>query len=314
MRLRSRGRWFDRKGHLRRNIIRIGIEVFAWIGLAILYYIGFSIFFDTPLEYQTKRSTRNLKREYVALNDRLDSLNVVLDNLSERDRNLFKILFEAEPYSFDTDSERTEEHQKLLDESNRSLGDEFFKRMNNYEKKLKELHRTNNRIVELLKTKGQAVNFIPSIQPIINKDLTLLTTSYGQRIQPFYKTLASHQGVDFALPEGSRIFATADGVVRDVNTKTSSGGIMVIIDHKNGYKTEYRHLSKSLVASGKEVKRGDIIALSGNTGLSLAPHLHYEVSHNGMRVDPIHYFFMELSPSDYHRITAIARSGMQSFD
>ena len=119
------------------------------------------------------------------------------------------------------------------------------------------------------------------------------------RIHPFYKTLQSHQGVDYTIPEGSRVFATADGVVRDVALRNSTQGQTVVIDHGNGYETSYGHLSKIHVRKGQSVRRGDIIALSGDTGLSLAPHLHYEVRLDGMRVDPIHYFFMELSP---HRI------------
>ena len=134
------------------------------------------------------------------------------------------------------------------------------------------------------------------------------------RIQPFFKTLASHQGVDYTVPEGTRVFATADGIVKDVSSYNTSSGQTIVIDHGNGYETSYGHLSKVNVRRGNQVRRGDIIALSGNTGLSLAPHLHYEVRYNGMRVDPIHYFFMELSPEQYRRIMQIAQSGMQSFD
>ena len=146
------------------------------------------------------------------------------------------------------------------------------------------------------------------------RDGTLLTASYSMRIHPFYKTLQSHQGVDYTIPEGSSVFATADGVVRDVATRNSTHGLTVVIDHGNGYETSYSHLSKTNVRRGQQVRRGDIIALSGDTGLSLSPHLHYEVRHNGMRVDPIHYFFMELSPTEYQRLIRIAQTGMQAFD
>ena len=140
-----------------------------------------------------------------------------------------------------------------------------------------------------------------------------LTASYGMRIHPFYRTLQSHQGVDYTVPEGSRVFATADGRVKEIATR-STAGRTIVIDHGNGYETSYSHLLAVNVRRGQEVRRGDIIGLSGNTGLSIAPHLHYEVRHNGMRVDPIHYFFMELSPVEYQRIIRIAQSGMQSFD
>ena len=115
------------------------------------------------------------------------------------------------------------------------------------------------------------------------------------------------------MPENSRVFATADGRVTDVS-RNSTSGITITIDHGNGYKTRYCHLNKALVRSGENITRGDIIALSGNTGLSLLPHLHYEVIHNGKPVDPLHYFFLELTPEEYRQLIRIARSGMQSFD
>ena len=142
----------------------------------------------------------------------------------------------------------------------------------------------------------------------------MLTASYGMRIHPFYKTLTSHQGVDYTVGEGSRVFATADGRVKSVVTQRTSSGNTLVIDHGNGYETVYSHLNKIYAKKGDRVKRGDIIAQSGNTGLSLAPHLHYEIRHNGMRVDPIHYFFMELDYKDYQKIIKIAQTGMQSFD
>lgn len=307
---------FGSKYHIRRKVSRLVVHFFVWVGMAMLYYLGFSIFFDTPVEYEMKRSTQMLAQQYKALNARYDSVSVVLDNLVERDRNLFRILFEAEPYDFDAQREgtRSANHEKLLDKSNRELGNEFFARAQKFEKRLQELRKTNIALEDRLRTLGNKVNNIPSIQPVINKDLTLLTASYGMRIQPFYKSLASHQGVDFTLPEDSRVFATADGTVREVNARNSAGGTTLMLDHGNGYKTEYRHLNKVNVRKGDRVRRGDIIALSGNTGLSLAPHLHYEIIHNDMRVDPVHYFFMELSPTEYQRMIEIARAGMQSFD
>ena len=182
------------------------------------------------------------------------------------------------------------------------------------ERSLAHLNESYQTLQQRIDSTGSGCDNIPAIQPVINKQLSLLTASYGMRIHPFYKTLQAHQGVDYTIPEGSRVFATADGRVSDVMRRNSTQGLTVVIDHGNGYTTSYSHLSKSNVTKGQQVRRGDIIALSGDTGLSLSPHLHYEVRHNGMRVDPIHYFFMELSPAEYQRIMRIAQSGMQSFD
>lgn len=300
----------------KQNIIRATIHFFVWAGVAVLYYIGFSVFFDTPVEYELKHSTDRLRREYTALVQRYDMLTTVMRNLSERDRNVFRILFESDPYDFDSEYERKQAatYENIFNRSSRRLKRELRERVAEMETRLDELNDTYLDLQARIDSAGSRCDNIPSIQPVINKQLTLLTASYGMRIHPFYKTLQPHQGVDYTLPEGSRVFATADGVVKDVAQRNSTSGRTVVIDHGNGYETTYAHLSKVNVVRGQRVRRGDIIALSGNTGLSLAPHLHYEVRHNGMRVDPIHYFFMELSPADYQRMIRIAQSGMQSFD
>ena len=308
--------WFDRRRHFRQNVIRVVIHLFGWIGIAVLFYIGFSFFFDTPLEYRMKESTSKLKSEYETLNQRYDSVEKVLGNVIERDRNVFKILFEAEPYDLDEqyESRHWVDYEKLLEKNNKELGNEFFSKSRTLEKRISSLKKSYEALEQKIAENRDGTDHIPAIQPVINKELTLLTASYGLRIHPFYKSLTSHQGVDYAIPEGSRVFATADGRIKDVVRRRSSSGLTVIIDHGNGYETEYRHLSKINVHKGQNVRRGDIIALSGNTGLSLAPHLHYEIRHKGMRVDPIHYFFMELSPAQYQKMIRIAQSGMQSFD
>lgn len=306
-----------RKRRARKQIIvRVTVGAFVWMGVAVLYYLALSIFFDTPVEYKLRHSTDRLRTEYEALSERYDSLNVVLDNVVERDRSVFRTLFESDPYDFDSEYEKkkAETYEDILNKSSRRLKRELRTRVLEMEQRLTRLNDTYLALQSCIDSAGNKCRNIPSIQPVINKQLTLLTASYGMRIHPFYKKLQSHQGVDYTIPEGSRVFATADGRVKDVASRNSTSGESVVIDHENGYETTYAHLGKVNVKRGQNVRRGDIIALSGNTGLSLAPHLHYEVRFNGMRVDPIHYFFMELSPADYQRMIRIAQSGMQSFD
>lgn len=305
-----------RRKRRRQNIIRGTVHLFVWIGMAVLYYFGFSIFFDTPLEYSLKHSTDKLRSEYETLESRYDSISEVIGNLAARDRNVFRILFESTPYDLDDEyaSKQAATYETIIDRPTRQLRRELRQRTDALERLLDKLAGSYEALQAAIDTQGSATDNIPAIQPVINKQLTLLTASYGMRIHPFYKTLHSHQGVDYTIPEGSRVFATADGTVRDVAQRHATQGQTVVIDHGNGYETSYSHLSKINVRKGQSVRRGDIIALSGDTGLSLSPHLHYEVRHNGMRVDPIHYFFMELTPTEYQRIMRIAQSGMQSFD
>ncbi len=305
-----------RRKRRKQRMISATVHLFVWFGVAVLYYIGFSIFFDTPFEHQLKHSTDRLRNEYNTLVQRYDTLASVLNNLSERDRNVFRILFESEPYDFDAELEERQAatYEKIVGRSTRQLKRELKEGVLEMEQRLSELGDSYLQLQARIDTVGRGCDRIPSIQPVINKQLTLLTASYGMRIHPFFKTLQAHQGVDYTIPEGSRVFATADGVVREVSTRSSTRGKTIVIDHGNGYETSYSHLSKIDVRKGQSVRRGDIIALSGDTGLSLAPHLHYEVRKDGMRVDPIHYFFMELTPSQYQRLMRLAQSGMQSFD
>ena len=302
--------------HTKKSKGRRALQALAWFGAAILYYIVFSLLFDTPAEYELRHSTDRLKSEYKTLLAEYDTLSMVVDNLVERDRNIFAIMFDSEPYDFDSEynNKRVELHESLLANSNREMSDMLEKLLNSLDAQMGALERSYSKLDEELQIVGSKRNNIPSIQPVTNHELTLLTAAYGTLMHPFYRTLQEHQGVDYAVPEGTRIFATADGVVKEIKGKNSTSGITVVIDHRNGYTTSYSHLQSVKVKRGRYVQRGDIIALSGNSGLSLAPHLHYEVRYNGMRVDPIHYFFMELTSDEYQRIMRIAQSGMQSFD
>ncbi len=304
-----------RRKRRRQRLIRFTVHLFVWIGGAALYYVGFSLFFDTPYEYAMRHETDALREEYPRLKQRYDSLMLVMENVAARDENVFQSLFEASPYDFDSENRlQSASYEEVVGRTSQQLRDELEQRVSELETRLGTLRKSYATLREGIAAQGSGCKNIPSIQPVINKQLTLLTASYGMRYHPFYKTLQSHQGVDYTLPEGSRVFATADGVVKEVMMRNSTSGMTVVIDHGNGYETSYHHLQKAHVRRGQSVRRGDIIALSGNTGLSLAPHLHYEVRHAGMRVDPIHYFFMELTPSEYQRLMHITQTGMQSFD
>ena len=304
------------KNGVKRGRKRRALHILAWFGAAVLYYAVFSLLFDTPAEYELRHSTDRLKEEYETLLAEYDSLSVVVDNVVERDRNIFAIMFDSEPYDFESEynNQRVELHESLLAKSNSEMSATLNHSLDELERKIADLEQSYTKLDEELNIIGSKRNNIPSIQPVTNHELTLLTAAYGTLMHPFYRTLQSHQGVDYAIPEGTRIFATADGIVKEIKGKNSTSGITVVIDHGNGYTTSYSHLQSVKVKRGRRVQRGDIIALSGNSGLSLAPHLHYEVRNNGTRVDPIHYFFMELTPSEYQRIMRIAQSGMQSFD
>ncbi len=303
------------RSRFRRTLLRVVVNALVFVGLGVLYYAVFSFFFDTPAEYRMKRQDDKLRHEYEALAGRLEEVESVLDNVSARDRNVFNMLFESEPIDPEISAgSGLAAMDMLMSMTNNELYDKYSLRLAEAERNTIRMEELYDELYRTMSSLGAEIDNIPAIQPIINNGLTLLTASFGMRIHPFYKGLTQHNGVDFTVPEGTRVFATADGRVKETIKRSSSSGLTVVIDHGNGYETHYNHLSSVNVNRGQRVRRGDIIALTGNTGLSLVPHLHYEVHSEGQPVDPVHYFFMELSPAEYRRMIRIAQSGMQSFD
>ncbi len=300
-----------------RTFTKITIQAIAWVGFAVAYYFVISLYFDTPYEYALKSRTNTTRQQYETMQSHYDSLEMVLDNIEERDRSIFNILFESTPKDKELEErmQQLARHESLLSKSQKELSAELNMRTEELSERCHSLIRSTSDLAVITDKNGtKSNNKIPSIQPISNPQLTLLTASYGIKINPFYRTAHHHNGIDYTIPEGTRVFATADGVVESTNLKSSTLGKSIVINHGNGYKTTYNHLSRIFIPSRRSVKRGEIIGLSGNTGLSLTPHLHYEISYNGEVVDPLNYFFMELTPDRYQQLIELSQTGMQSFD
>ena len=305
----------DRDSKKRRYTPYI-IKGLVWCSMIVSWYIVLSIGFDTPSEYNLRHSTDNLRMEYDRLSKQYDAIDEVLNNVVERDVNVFRKLFESNPYDLGAadERERYELYEELITLTTDELIERFGEDIAHSQKLVNDLQESYDKLHKALESNDLIYNNIPAIQPINNKDLTLLAAGKKPLINPFYHIEKEHHGIDYLIPEGQPVYATADGVIASIDNEESSHGKRVVIDHCNGYKTSYSHLSDIQTKKGNAVKRGDVIGHSGNSGLSFAPHLHYEVELNGLRVDPIHYFFMELSPEEYKRIKQIAISSMQSFD
>lgn len=299
----------------RRAIPRL-ISFLVWIAMIIMWWVIISLTIDMPMEYKLRHSTDGLRSEYLLMSERYDSLNNVLDNVVKRDENVFRKLFESNPYDLnaDLDMDRIKLYEQLVDMDNDELSEILDDYMQNAVKEESDLLSSYNDLIYNISTGVLSVDYVPAIQPVNNKQLTLLAAGKKPLINPFHRAMREHHGVDYLVPEGTPVFATADGVVKSLSEKNTSHGKAVTINHGNGYETSYSHLLDIRVKKGQNVKRGDIIALSGNSGLSFVPHLHYEVIYNDTRVDPVHYFFMELEPDEYQQIIRIALSSMQSFD
>ena len=298
------------------RILVFGVHLLLWVAIVSVFYVLLALFVDMPAEYELRHSTDELRTEYTKMSERYDELTEVMDNVVARDENVFRKLFESNPYdlTIDDDQERIALHESLMALDNDELLLELNNKVQSAESDKDALTRSYEDMVYAYETTSLSIDCIPAIQPVNNRQLTLLAAGKKPLINPFHRAMREHHGVDYLIPEGTAVFATADGIVQSLSEKNTTHGKAITIDHGNGYQTSYSHLLDIRVKKGDKVKRGDIIAMSGNSGLSFAPHLHYEVIFNGTRVDPVHYFFLELNAEEYQRIIRIALSSMQSFD
>lgn len=298
------------------RITPVVFRTLTWVGMVLIWSVIISFVLDMPNEASLRKTNDEKRDAYDNLIERYDSLATVLENVTARDENVFRKLFESNPYDLNTSysNERHELHRELIDLSDDELLDMLDGYLMSADRKREKLLTSYYDLSYAITTSALSDDCIPSIQPVNNRQLTLLAAGKKPLINPFHRTMREHHGVDYLVPEGTAVFATADGVVKSLSEKNSTHGKAITIDHGNGYETSYSHLLDIRVKKGSQVKRGDIIASSGNSGLSFVPHLHYEVIYRDTRVDPVHYFFMELTPEEYQRIIRIALSSMQSFD
>lgn len=289
----------------------------AGLALALLVYVVFSLFSYTPSERRLAWERAQLDSAVAELNARYDQVSAVLSDIEGRDKSIYRTIFESEPS--ESDAEAAEQavsnlYQQLEDEGVEAL----LQRTDGLLAKLDTLSETQSRrfdtVVALVKQQGAAVRQIPSVQPVDNGKLTGMVASFGRRVHPFYKVLRMHTGVDYALPVGSPVYATADGTVRTIKRSERGYGNMIVVEHGALYSTSYAHLEKINVRQGQSVSRGDVIGEVGNTGLSMAPHLHYEVLYKGEAVDPVNYFFGELGPLELERMERNAAQRGQTLD
>jgi murein DD-endopeptidase MepM/ murein hydrolase activator NlpD len=305
------------KASLKQKLFRGLTYLMATIVITITYYSIYTSFFDTPKERGLKREREELLVQFELLNGKYSQVEAVLRDIQQRDENIYRTIFEAEPLPL---SIRTagiggaDRYSQLEGLSNSEIVIEATKKLDNLAKEVYIQTKSFDEIIALAKNKEEMTKSIPAIQPLSNKDLTRVASPFGVRIHPYYKVLKMHTGMDFTAPTGTEIYSTGDGVIVDIEHSKRGYGNTIIIDHGFGYKTLYAHLSQILVNVGKKVKRGEIIGLVGNTGMSLAPHLHYEVRKQDEPINPINFYFNDLTPEQYDKIIALAANSGQSLD
>ncbi len=299
---------------LRARVWGIVIYGAAILVIAVLLNVTYSLFFDTPRERQIRRDNELLLEQYELLSERKSVVDTVMREVQRIDKDIYRVIFETEPMAQEFNQTNELNFQTLLLTSDDEI---VIESANKLDSMISHNNETASMYDVLLikgENRSEMLLAIPAIQPIENKDLTLIASGWGHRIHPIYKIRKMHTGIDFSAPIGTPIYATGDGVV-EISTKSGRGlGNRVKIDHGFGYKTLYACMDELNVRTGQTVKRGDVIGTVGDTGLSVAPHLHYEVHLHGEAVNPINYFFLELSPREYDRLILISMMSGQSFD
>ena len=299
---------------LRARIWRIVIYVAAVVVIAVLLNVVYSLFFDSPRERQIRRENEMLLEQYEALSDRKQMVDTVMHEVERIDRDIYRVIFETEPVQPGVSQTTGLTYQNLLRTPDREIVNTSARKLDSM---INHLNRSES-MYDMLMIKGENRNemlpAIPAIQPIENHDLTLIASGFGHRIHPIYKIPKMHNGIDFSAPVGTPVYATGDGLVQTVTRSARGLGNQIMIDHGFGYTTLYACMDEMNVRRGERVRRGDLIGTVGDTGLSVAPHLHYEVHLNGEPMNPVNYFFLELSPVDYDRLIVISMMSGQSFD
>ncbi len=305
------------RASLRKKLLKWLNYFLLSIVVSVIYYVIFSFFFDTPQERGLQRENEELLVQLEVFNKRFDHIALVLDDIEQRDNNIYRTIFEAEPVPStyrQAGIGGVDRYADLKGLPNSEIVAETAKRMDRLAKQIYVQSKSFDEVIELAKRKEEMIACIPAIQPISNKDLKRVASPFGVRMHPFYKVLKMHTGMDFTAPTGTEIYATGDGKVSAVVHSARGYGNTVIIDHGFGYKTLYAHQSQILVKTGQKVKRGEVIGLVGNTGMSMAPHLHYEVRKNDEPINPINFYFNDLTPEEYDKIIELAAQSGQSLD
>jgi murein DD-endopeptidase MepM/ murein hydrolase activator NlpD len=302
---------------LRITLLRVlGFLSAAMVTALIIVSLAYK-YFPSANEKRLIQRNETLNDNYYVLTDKIKKLQEQMGELEKRDNHVYREIFEANPIP---DSARAKAMQQLqeiqlvqgMDQENLSAS--IVNTLNNLSARIASQTKSYNEIEGFVKNKEQLLACTPAIQPVSNKDLSRIASGYGYRIDPVYKTTKFHAGLDFAAPQGTPIYATANGTVETAGNTGNGYGNHVVINNGYGYSTLFGHMFKVKVKPGQKVKRGEVIGWVGSTGKSTGPHCHYEVHRNGEPVDPVYYFYNDITPEQYERLLKLAQSSNQSFD
>jgi murein DD-endopeptidase MepM/ murein hydrolase activator NlpD len=280
------------------------------MGIASIFFL--SAFFGTPKEKVMSRELDNIIFNYRMLNQKMEEMSKMLSDMQQRDDNVYRTVFELNPISSSMRQAGfggVNRYEFLEGYNHSELMIQTAKRADQLTKQTYIQSKSYDELINCAKNHEQMLATRPAIQPMNNKDLKKEVSGYGMRFHPILLVMRMHYGMDFSCDVGTDIYVTGDGVVTDVRSSSGGFGKCIVVSHGFGYETLYAHLSKFAVKVGEQVKRGQLIGYSGNTGLSRGPHLHYEVHKDGSPVNPINYYYEDLSPGEYALILDMATSG-----
>jgi len=298
------------------NFVLFIIASFAFVLSSLLILLN-SDWINTPAEISQKRALENYELQFDILDKKLKQIETVVANIEERDNNIYRVYFEASPIPEEQRKAGfggVNRYKDLEGYDNSDLIINTAKRLDILSKQTVVQSRSLDEIERLAANKAELIEAIPSIQPIKNQDLTRMASGYGYRIDPFTKKRRFHYGMDFSARKGTPIYATGNGIVKRADNRSSGFGKHIRIDHGFGYVSLYAHLSKYNVRRGQKVKRGDIIGYVGNTGRSMGPHLHYEILKDKKKINPLNFYYGNLSQKEFEAILIQSREENQSMD
>lgn len=300
-----------------RKIFRVALFLAPSLLMGLVLSFFFSRGIESPRIQRLKSELKLTNQELIRLQKDMILANNVLDELQNRDENLYRAAFYVDSFPEELrlmGSGGSERYAYLADLSNSELITETSVQLNKLEKRLNAQGISFRELMKVVKNKEMMLSSIPAIQPVRNKDLKRTVSGYGWRIDPIYKTRKMHTGMDFTANTGTEIYATGDGVVEIIESKRWGYGKSIVINHGFGYKTRYAHLSAFKAKRGQKVKRGELIGLVGSTGKSTGPHLHYEVVKDGKKVNPIGYYHSDLSAEQYEQLLEMSESSFKTMD
>ena len=289
---------------------RSGWYLIGGFCIGIVFFLVFFYFFPSPRESQLQQQNRNLEAQLQVLNSQVDQMQIVMKDFEQRDENLYRVLFGAEPIPLSVRTganRRIAYYDSIARMTNSQLASDLTMKIDLLAKETYIQAKSYDELLELAKTQEVRMENLPAIQPVLNKDLKRTASGYGMRIDPVYHVRRFHAGMDFSAPVGTDVFATGNAKVVFTGWKQGYGNT-VELDHGFGYTTLYAHLYKIIVRKGQNVKRGDVIALVGNTGKSTGPHLHYEVRYQDKPVDPRNFYFYDLTPEQYDQMIQLSNN------